>query len=173
MNQLIYYVASSIDGYIADKDGNVNWLDMIDLEQDDHGFNAFYDSIDALIMGRTSYQQILDFGDWPYPGKPCWVMTSQDIRSDYDNVSITSQTPAELITSIRRQGHGNIWLVGGGTLAKTFHDAQLIDEYFISLIPYILGEGIPLLGSAASPGELKLIESIAHKSGVVQLRYRR
>jgi dihydrofolate reductase len=173
MTQLIYYVASSIDGYIADKNGNVDWLDLVDLEKDDHGFNAFYDDVDALIMGRTSYQQILDFGEWPYPGKPCWVMSSQDIRSDYDNVSITSQTPADLLDSIRQQLPGNTWLVGGGKLAQAFHDAGLIDEYFISLIPYILGEGIPLLAEAASPGELRLIESIAHDSGVVQLRYRR
>ena len=172
MKQLTYYVASSIDGYIADKNGDVDWLDLVDMEKDDHGFNDFYDSTDALIMGRTSYQQILDFGDWPYPGKPCWVMSSQHMPSDYDNVTITSQTPAELLASIRQQGYNNTWLVGGGKLAKAFHDAGLIDEYVISLIPYILGEGVPLLANGASPGELKLVDCVRHDSGVVQLRYR-
>lgn len=173
MKKLIYYVACSIDGYIADKDGDVSWLDMIDLERDDHGFNDFYDSIDSLIMGRSTYEQILDFGEWPYPGKPCWVMTSKDIPSEYADVSITSKHPTELLRSIQLQGHHTTWLVGGGTLARSFHDRSLITEYYITLIPCIVGEGIPLLGTGAAPGELKLVESIAHDSGAVQLRYGR
>ena len=173
MIKLIYYVAASIDGYIADKQGDVCWLDMIDMQQDDHGFNAFYDDIDALIMGRTTYEQILDFGDWPYPGKPCWVMSAKQLAADYENVTFSAQQPEDLLNTIQQQGLRNVWLVGGGNLAKSFHDSGLISEYVISLIPYILGEGIPLLANAAQPGELKLITSIQYNSGVVQLRYRR
>lgn len=173
MTKLIYYVASSIDGFIADKSGGISWLDMVDLEQNDHGFNAFYESIDSLIMGRHTYEQILDFGDWPYPGKPCWVMSHSNLSADYDRVNITSQSPDQLVKSLQQQGYQRTWLVGGGTLAKSFHDHSLIDEYFISLIPYILGDGIRILGQEAYPSELKLLESIQHDSGVVQLRLSR
>ena len=173
MIKLIYYAASSLDGFIADKEGDISWLDMINLDQDDHGFNAFYESIDSLIMGRRTFEQIVDFGDWPYPGKPCWVLSNSGITSDYDRVNITSQNPDQLMKSLQQQGYTRTWLVGGGTLARSFHNHSLIDEYFVSLIPYLLGEGIPLLGHAGHACQLKLIESIQHASGVVQLRYGR
>jgi dihydrofolate reductase len=82
-----------------------------------------------------------------------------------------SQTPLQLVDAIRQKGYNSNWLVGGGALAKSFHDAGLIDEYFISLIPYLLGQGIRLLGEGGNATELKLIDSITHTSGVVQLRY--
>ena len=124
-------------------------------------------------MGRATYEQILDFGDWPYPGKPCWVMTSKDMQSDYDEVAVSCQTPDEVLHTIQQQGYTSTWLVGGGKLAAAFHNRELIDEYFISMLPYILGDGVPLLAGTAQRGSLHLIEAIAHDSGAVQLHYRR
>ncbi|MFQ5598119.1 MAG: dihydrofolate reductase family protein [Nitrospiria bacterium] len=172
MTALTYYVASSLDGYIADKDGGVSWLDMVDLSKDDHGYKDFYEGLDSLIMGRITYEQVLSFGKWPYPDKPCWVMTSKDIATNHPEIRTTSNTPDEIMQMLRENGHQKIWLVGGGKLAKSFHDAGLISEYCISIVPIVLGEGIPLLSLKAKRTTLKRLKWTPYASGIMQLWYR-
>ena len=174
MADLIYYVAMSVDGFIADKDGGVGWLEKLPPSPSgsDYGYGRFYNNTDALIMGRATYEQVLDFGEWPYAGKPTWVMTSQPLTSQRDDVFITQQSPIDVIADISGRGLGQIWLVGGGLLAKTFHDQSLISETIISVIPYLLGDGIPLFALGAQETSLTLMTAETYDTGVVQMTYK-
>lgn len=175
MADLIYYVAMSVDGFIADRNGGVGWLEQIppSPSESDYGYGRLLTNTDALIMGRATYEQILGFGDWPYAGKLTWVMTSRPLVSQHDDVIITHQSPADVIADIRGRGLGQIWLVGGGILAKAFHDESLIDEYMISVIPQLLGEGIPLFAVGAQETPMLLTHAETYDSGVVQMTYRK
>ena len=173
MAELIYYVASSIDGFIADTEGGVDWLDSINSSGIDHGYNDFYSGIDSLIIGRGTYDQILEFGDWPYPDKPSWMMTAKHGESTFDDVIFSDKSPQKVVKEITNKGFKRTWLVGGSKLAQSFHNAGLITEYYISFIPVILGDGIPMLGSPAQQTSLVLKETRKFETGVVQVRYRR
>lgn len=169
--RLIYYVAASLDGYIARPDGRTDWLDAIQAGEEDHGYHAFYDGIDALLMGRTSFDTLTrQEGDWPYPAKPCLVLTRNPLEQLPAGVSMRHCTPGEALTVLAEQGHQRIWLVGGGSLAGNCFAAGLLDELVVSLVPYLLGAGIPMFASGLER-RLKLHEQRSFSSGVVQLHY--
>jgi dihydrofolate reductase len=167
--EVIYYVAMSLDGYIAAADGGVEWLEPY---TEDHGYQAFYDSIDALLMGSRTYEQVLTFGAWPYPGVPCWVFSQRPLSASRDDVFVTDKTPEDVLAELEAQDMRRVWLVGGAGLASSFRDAGLITEYVISVIPNILGDGIPLFSAAGPMETLRLVESVPFEDGIVQLRYR-
>ena len=170
--RVLLYIATSLDGYIADTKGGVGWLERYagKLEGVDYGYYQFYDSVDRLVMGRGTYDQVRTFGDWPYPGKPSHIFTSRlPEQSDNPDVFFTDKSPAELLAEI--PATDTVWLVGGGRLVAAFREADLIDEYIITLIPVLLGDGIPLFVPAGeeSPMELKSVES--YDDGVVNTHY--
>ncbi|MNF34633.1 Dihydrofolate reductase [compost metagenome] len=168
---LIYYVAASLDGYIARPDGRVDWLKPIEEAGDDHGYQAFYDSIDGLLMGRVTYETILAFGGaWPYPGKPCTVLTRGEPAPVAPEVRISHDTPALAIDQLAAAGCKRIWLVGGGSLAGTCYSAGLLDELVVSFIPHLLGAGIPMFATGLER-RLQLREQRSFPTGVVQLHY--
>ena len=168
---LIYYVAASLDGYITRPDGRVDWLESIQAAGDDHGYHAFYDGIDALLMGRMTFDTLMDSEeDWPYLGKPCLVLTRYPHEQLPDGVSMRHCTPSEALTTLAKQGHQRIWLVGGGSLAGNCFAAGLLDELVVSLVPYLLGAGIPMFASGLERS-LRLHEQRSFSSGVVQLHY--
>lgn len=168
---LIYYVAASLDGYIARPDGRVDWLESIQAAGDDHGYHAFYDGIDALLMGRMTFDTLMDAEeDWPYLGKPCLVLTRYPHEQLPDGVNMRHCTPSEALTTLAEQGHQRIWLVGGGSLAGNCFAAGLLDELVVSLVPYLLGAGIPMFASGLERS-LRLHEQRSFSSGVVQLHY--
>lgn len=171
MTQLIYYVAVSLDGFIAPPEGGVDWLDPYNTVSEDYGFWEFYKTIDALIEGSKTYEQALTFGEWPHPGKPCWVVTGRKFESKQPEVHFTSITPVELVQHLSAQGHKRIWLVGGSQLASSFRAAGLITEYVLSIIPVFLGAGRPLFASSGAIENLRLVESKSYPSGLVQVRY--
>ena len=171
MPKITYYVAASLDGYIADADGGVGWLPEGDAS--DYGYDEFYAGVDALVMGRRTYDQVLGFGQWPYAGKPAYVFTSHPPEDDPYGVEFFGGSPAEFARSVASRYSGAVWLVGGGNLAEQFRGAGLIDEYVIHLIPVILGQGIPLFGGAAPPTALRLETTRVYDDGVVMLCHRR
>ncbi len=144
--KLILYVAMSLDGYIADPQGRIDFLN--DFSLSDTGYDAFYDTVDTLIMGSTTYRQIRDElspGAWPYKGKQCYLYTRQShIYSGDSHVIPVDIPPERLLREIRRQPGKNIWLAGGGRLVNTFLMENLIDIYMIYVIPVLLGDGLPL-----------------------------
>ncbi|MCI0563991.1 MAG: dihydrofolate reductase family protein [Nitrososphaera sp.] len=173
MVNIILYIATSLDGYIARKDGSIDWLSMVETNDTDYGYADFYRSVDALVMGRRTYEQALGFGEWPYPGKPSYVFTRQRLTSKRNDVFFTSAKPDTVIREMETQGFKRIWLVGGAELTAAFLKFRLVDEYIISIIPIILGEGIPMFLPPIPEERLKLIQSQQYPTGLVQLRYRR
>lgn len=173
MPRVKLYIAASLDGFIADRDGGVGWLDDIHPSEadGDFGYAEFYDSVGSLVMGRATYDQVLDFGAWPYPGKPSYVFTSHPPDGDHPNVEFISGDPRAFIKSLRAGSEQDIWLVGGGKLIASFREHGLIDEYIMTTIPVLLGDGIPLFPGNQTPGELRLVDVKRFDSGLAQLKY--
>uniref|UniRef100_A0A832H5I4 Dihydrofolate reductase n=1 Tax=Oscillatoriales cyanobacterium SpSt-402 TaxID=2282168 RepID=A0A832H5I4_9CYAN len=168
---IVYYVATSLDGYIATDDGGVNWLPVPDLEGEDYGYTEFYASIDAVLMGRSTYEKSLEFGEWVYPGKPCWVFSRQQIDINQPDVTLTSRHPDEVVAELKARQLKRAWLVGGGRLATSFRAHGLISEYIITIIPTMLGKGIPLFTPSDRLEKLKLVDTQTFEDGVISLRY--
>ena len=176
MAKIVYYVAASLDGFIADSTGGVDWLP--DGESGDYGYAEFYAGVEALIMGRRTYDQALSFGEWPYSGKPAYVFTKSPPCDGLPEVRFVEGSPVDFYRGITELHAGTVWLVGGADLADQFRQSGLIDEYQIFVIPVILGCGIPLTSPRHSgesrnplPTRLKLVESQSYDDGVVMLRY--
>ncbi|MFT4172787.1 MAG: dihydrofolate reductase family protein [Rhodocyclaceae bacterium] len=170
---LTYYVATSLDGFIATPDGGVDWLAPFEGGGEDYGYAAFYGGIDAVVMGSGTYRVSLGFGQWPHADRPVWVMSSRELDTPAADVTVTPLSPPELMAELAGQGMAHVWLVGGGLVAADFRQHGLIDEYVVSIIPVLLGTGIPLVGHSGEQEQLELVESRTYPSGIVQLRYRR
>lgn len=171
LTQLIYYVAVSLDGFIAPLDGSLDWLAPYNAGGEDYGYGEFYKTVDALIEGSKTYEQALTFAEWPHPGKPCWVVTNRHFESKPPEVRFTSVTPAELIRHLATLGHKRVWFVGGSQLAASFRTAGLITEYVLSIVPVFLGAGRPLFAGGGPVENLRLIATQSYPSGLVQLHY--
>ena len=171
MPDIVYYVAASLDGYIATPDGGIAWLAPFEAAGEDYGYAAFYASVDALLLGSHTYEQVLG-GQWPYPGKPCWVFSQRSLAPAQPELTVTARAPREVAAELESCGIRRAWLVGGGQLAGAFRAEALITEYIVSIIPVILGAGIPLFGAAGSEEKLELVEHRIYPTGVVHVRYR-
>ena len=170
MPTIIYQVAASMDGYIADADGGVDWLP--DSETDDYGYEAFYAGVVALVMGRRTYDQALGFGVWHFAGKSVYVFTGHPPDDNPHGVQFVQGDLAGFVKDVASQHEGMVWLMGGANLAEQFRRAGLIDEYMIHVIPTILGRGVPLFGGDAPHTALELIETRTFDDGAVMLHYR-
>jgi dihydrofolate reductase len=141
------YIATSLDGFIARKDGSLDWLVNIDNpEKSDYGFSDFISQIDAVVIGRGTYEVVAGFRPWPY-NKPVFVL-STTLKHEYIetiNVKILSKDPSELVSYLNSKGFNNLYIDGGKTI-QGFLSQNLIDELIISRIPVLLGSGIPLFG---------------------------
>ena len=174
MPEVIYYVASSLDGYIATADGSVDWLSRFHTAGEDHGAGELEASVDALLLGSHTYEFALKLGQWPSPNKLSWVFTRRDLRILHPSITLTAQSPREVVELLASRGLRRAWLMGGGKLAASFHADQLISRYIISVFPVLLGSGIPLLAPHSSlPDALRFRTAKPFKSGVVQLTYDR
>ena len=174
MLEVIYYVATSLDGYIATEDGSVDWLSRFHTAGENHGAGELEASVDALLLGSRTYEFALKLGHWPSPNKPTWVFTRRDLRILHPSITLTAQSPREVVELLTSRGLRRAWLMGGGKLAASFHADQLISRYIISVFPVLLGSGIPLFASHPSPPDaLRLIDAKPFKSGIVQLSYER
>lgn len=172
MPEIVYSVAASLDGYIATSDGRVDWLARFAGAAEDHGAGDLQSSADALLMGSHTYEFALQLGHWPSPDKPSWVFTHRDLRVLHPSITLTSQSPAEVVELIAARGVRRAWLMGGGELATSFRSARLLSRLVIAVFPVILGSGIPLFApTALREDSLRLIEAKPFASGIVQLSY--
>jgi len=172
MTELIYYVATSLDGFIATTDGGVEWLHGFGADGEDYGYHAFYGSVDAAWLGRHTYETCVAFGEWPYAGKPSVVFTHAALTSERSDVRFTHASPEAELARAAADGHRRIWLVGGGALASACRQAGVVTEYLVSIMPVVLGAGIPLFAPGGSFEPLELADTRNWRDGVVQLRYR-
>jgi len=159
--EIVYYVASSLDGFIATPDGGIDWLKPFEGGAEDYGYGEFYGSVEAVLMGRKTYEQCLQFPEWPYVGKPYWVFSKE-----------SGNTPSSVVKEMQARGLRRAWLVGGGKIAAAFRAEGLITEYIVSVIPVLLGSGIPLFDGPAPAEALRLLGTKPYEGGIVQLRYR-
>lgn len=170
---VILYAAVSVDGYLADERGGVDWLKGHGTQPDSpDGFEEFMDEVDTLIMGRVTYEQVkteLSPDVWPYAGKECYVVTGQMLE-DTGEVTFWPGDVWELVFLLKQRPGKAIWLVGGAKLVKSFMEQELIDQYRISTMPAILGKGIPLF-LPGDYGERLILDRTEVTDGIVMNVY--
>ena len=171
----IVYIASSLDGFIARENGDLDWLPHSSNGESGEGlgFKEFFDSIDALVMGSRTYEKVISFGNWPYGEKRVIVLSSKPVEIPMIHTEFVSHkncSPHELIRELSEKGVKRIYVDGGKTI-QGFLDAGLIDEIIITRIPILIGQGIPLFGSLEEDIQLKHLETHSFESGFVQSRY--
>jgi dihydrofolate reductase len=171
----IVYIAQSLDGFIAKKDGDITWLEEFpNPDGSDFGFSDFMKKIDALLMGRNTYEKVLTFGFWPYE-KPVYVI-SNTIKVVPENlegkVFIVRGEILEILESLENKGLKSIY-VDGGKLIQSFLSEDLIDTMIITTMPVILGEGLPLFASIGRELKWDLVESQVLNKYAVKSEYSR
>lgn len=175
-NKNIVFIARSLDGFIAGKNGELDWLNIIpNPENNDMGYNRLMEEIDAIIMGRTTFETVSGFkGEWPY-SKHVFVLsnTLKEIHEKLDKkTSIISGSPHQVLEKVHEKGYYKLYIDGGRTI-QNFLKEDLIDELRITTIPIILGGGFSLFGDLPNPMELEHIESKVYLNQIVQDWYRR
>src|SRR6056297_3515517 len=135
MRKVVLYIATSIDGCIARTDGTLDWLEKVDTEEEDYGYEEFFDSIDTTLIGNTTFKQIVGFDvEFPYQGKRNLVFT-RGVPEESPYATVTNQDPVELVRQLKKEEGKDIWLVGGGTLNAALLSADIIDRMIITMIP--------------------------------------
>ena len=173
MRKVILYIAMSLDGYIADRKGNVNWL----AGQDDAGeqidtYGAFINEVDTVVMGWSTYRQItteLSPEEWPYQGLTTYVITHRRQPSSAD-IRFVQEGPCSLVRRLREEQGRAIWICGGSRIIQPLVREDLLDVYHISVIPTILGAGLPLFAEISQKIKLKLRSTHVY-NGIVESVY--
>jgi len=168
---VVYYVAASLDGFIATPDGGLDWLTCYDQDPEvAQDFPAFEQTIDSIVMGSKTYEFFLKHGSWPHPGKPCWVLTSRTLPSLSPDILFTQAAPRQILEAAAARGCSRLWLVGGGVAAGAFQREELISEYRITYAPVILGAGIPLFSPTRPSEPLRTVSVKSFACGLTQIR---
>jgi dihydrofolate reductase len=166
------YAASSVDGYLAPPDGSVAWLEAFDEGGIDLGYDSFYGRVGSIISGRTTYEQVLTFGGWPYEGKPVVVLSTREPGTSLPGVRWNDGSDlAALVAELQDEAKGNVWLLGGGAVHRAFLAAGLVDEVWTHVIPVMLGDGIPMFPPRFPEQRVSLIETRSYANDAVMLRY--
>ena len=165
------YIAASLDGFIARTDGSIDWLSSVERPGEDYGYKAFFDSADALVLGRKTYDAVLGFHAWPYTGKRCFVATTDPSKASRHGEEFFAGDLAAVLERLGAEGVEHVYLDGGTVIAQAVK-ASLVDELTLSIVPVLLGDGTPLAPKIGRDVPLELIEHRAFTSGLVQLRYR-
>ena len=169
------FMATSLDGFIARRDHALDWLIERTNPEEDHGYEAFIDTVDGVIMGRATFNTVLGLGAWPY-AIPVIVasssLTEDDIPPELSpNVKLTQLAPRQLMQSLSDAGWTRAY-VDGGRLVQSFLRAGLISEITLTMIPVLLGDGRRLFGETETDIDLELREAKSFPTGLVQLHYR-
>jgi len=168
------YIATSLDGFIARKNGDIDWLPAPDNGVEDYGYKEFISSVDLLVMGRHTYEKVLTFGSWPYPDKKVIVLSSGHPRLPKelgDKVEVLNLSPGNLLKTLTDKGIRHVYLDGGRTI-QLFLKEGLVEEITITSIPVLIGEGLSLFGPLQQDIQFQLVESKHFDNGFVQSKYR-
>ncbi|WP_392885401.1 dihydrofolate reductase family protein [Eubacterium limosum] len=173
MRDTTLFIAMSLDGYIADKNGKVDWLSGHTPDADDMtSYSEFIKDIDTVVMGYNTYHQIvteLSPGDWPYTGLTTYVLTHRSIPST-KAVKFANEDTCSLVRALKQETGSGIWICGGAGVVQPLIRADMIDRFHLSMIPTILGDGIPLFETASTAIKLRLLETKSY-NGITDLIY--
>jgi dihydrofolate reductase len=169
MRRVKLFIAASLDGYIAGRDDDVSWL----FRDGDYGYAAFYAGVDTVLTGRRTYEMALSLPVWPYAERKVVVFTrGSGLRIASPDTVATARAPTDVLAELRSRPGRDLWLAGGGQLVRAFLDAELIDDFIVSIHPVLLGDGIPLVARGAAKVPLALVSERRFPSGLMQLTYR-
>jgi dihydrofolate reductase len=182
------FVGISLDGFLARENGDLDWLTGSGEDptagedgsgngsgepESDHGFKAFFDTVDVLVMGRNTYEKVLTFEKWYYGDKPVVVLTTRPLEIPEriaSTVETMSGTPTEVVENLAARGAKHLYIDGGVTIQR-FLNAGLIDRMVISQLPVLIGSGIPLFGPVNADVKLRLVSTKECAGGMVQSEY--
>ena len=163
------FLGMSLDGLIAGPDDELDWLERGGGPPEDNGFAGFFASVDALLIGRRTWEVVSRFPKWPYEDKPLFVLTHRPAQGRHGERFVDG-APAEVLATLGAQGVRRVY-VDGGRVVSQFLAAGLLDELTVSILPVVIGRGIRLFEDAGSERWLELVSSRVFGSGMVQLRY--
>ena len=170
------YIAATVDGFIARADDGLDWLEH-DAGGEDYGYASFRETLDTLVLGRRTYEQVLGFGgQWPYAGLKTLVwsrsLTTTDIPEPLrlQGVEVSALSPVQLLEEAGGRGLKHAWIDGGQTI-KAYLAAGLVDVLTVTRLPILIGDGIPLFGALPTDIRLEHLNTRAFRSGVVQSSY--
>lgn len=167
------HIAVSLDGKIARPNGGVDdWL-AADYPAEDFGFDAFLADINAILMGRGSYEALRRQGGWPYPGKPTIVMTTRPLDDPPGEVQVRSGDVSEVAAELEGRGCRRVWIFGGGRIVRSMIAIGKLDLLEMAVIPIVLGEGIPLFPPGTGELKLRLVRCDTKAKGALHLVYER
>jgi dihydrofolate reductase len=170
--QVSVYIAASLDGFIARRDGTLDWLinPKYDIAGEDFGYANFMHDVDALVMGRGTYDKALEFNPWPYAAKRVVVVTRSPLKLADPRIEVSASAPRELAAGLKAQGLKKIYL-DGGQLIQAFLREKLVSDLTITRIPVLIGEGLPLFGAMNHDIDLRHTGTQSWPNGFVQSRY--
>jgi dihydrofolate reductase len=171
MRKIVLGLGISLDGYIARLNGDVDFLFM----PKDYSMAPFFSTIDTAVMGRKTLDAALRMGGGSFGGSSMatYVFSHSKPAGERDGVVFVNQSPAAFIAKLRKRPGKNLWLMGGGELARDFLKADLVDELYLGIVPVLLGEGIPLFPTGFPQRDFALIENKSYSKGLIALKYQR
>lgn len=175
VSPIIYYVAQSLDGFVADQHNSIDWLLDFGFEQFQEHYDAYFSGVGAVIMGGTTFRWLAASGEpWPYPGLPTWVLTRRELPSLAGAEVVATDTDIASVAHAARAAAGDqaVWMLGGGVTAAQFAAAGELDELRVTVMPITLGRGASVLPHAGEPQRWQLTGTTEFPGGAVELAYR-
>lgn len=172
MSKIKLFIAATIDGFIARKDGSLDWLfELPNPNNIDHGYEKFFNTIGVVVMGRKTYDEVLGFDvEWPYGNCKTFVITSdKNFSTNTENTFVLNQINKKSIEQLKSESQKDIWLVGGGKTITAFLNLDAVDEMILSIIPIVLGEGIRLFPDGPKETRFHLTNTEKFETGIVNL----
>lgn len=171
--KVIVFIATSIDGFIARENGDINWLSIVEMKDEDYGYNEFIHTVDTVIMGRKTYHAVKSMTkEFPHKSRTCYVI-SRTLQGKEGDVEFYNGDITELIESLKNKNGKHIFIDGGSEIINELRARNLIDEYIISVLPILLGKGIRLFRDMDSQEELTCEWAKKFDSGLVQVKYKK
>jgi dihydrofolate reductase len=163
----------SLDGYIATKENDLSFLSVVEKTDEDYGYHEFVNSVDTVIIGRKTYDKVLDMGfEYPHTDKDVYIWTRQN-KPQMGSFQFYTGTLNDLITTLKNKSGKNIYCDGGAEVVNELIKHDLVDEYIISIIPILLGDGIKLFKEHQITQNLELVSCKSYEKGLVQVHYKR
>ena len=173
MRKVILYIATSLDGYIAQPNDDLSFLDIVAQEGEDYGYADFIKTVDAVIVGRKTYDKVINMGyDFPHADKEAYVITRTP-KASIGSVNFYNGNLKTLVEKLKSEEGKNIFCDGGAEIVNELLKDQLIDEFIISVIPILVGGGIKLFKDGSSTQKLQLVSVKSFEKGLVQMHYQR